>query len=148
MDVPLAANLVVTREITMLGAFRFAEEMAEAVRLLAAGLPVGTVVTHEFAAADAARAIAVAADPAASTKILLRFEAARPAPHELPVVIVGLMGAGKTSLAARLADLTGRPLRDSDPDITAATGATPGPSQRSVARTSCTGWRSSTSSRP
>ena len=39
-----------------------------------------------------------------------------------PVVIVGLMGAGKTSVATRVAAALGRPLRDSDADLRARYG--------------------------
>lgn len=35
-----------------------------------------------------------------------------------PVVLVGLMGSGKTSVARRLAEALDRPLRDSDADLT------------------------------
>lgn len=40
-----------------------------------------------------------------------------------PVVVVGLMGSGKTSVARRLAEALGRPLRDSDADLTDRYGA-------------------------
>jgi len=39
-----------------------------------------------------------------------------------PVVFVGLMAAGKTTVASRVAARTGWPLRDSDQDIEAETG--------------------------
>ena len=44
-------------------------------------------------------------------------------PRHLPVVVLGLMGAGKTSLARTLAARWSRPLSDSDADIESATGA-------------------------
>lgn len=44
-------------------------------------------------------------------------------PRHLPVVVLGLMGAGKTSLARTLAARWSRPLSDSDADIECATGA-------------------------
>lgn len=61
-----------------------------------------------------------------------------PAPHEQgvstppvadpltgrQVVVLGLMGAGKTTLASRLAAAWGRPLRDSDLDLRERTGST------------------------
>lgn len=41
-----------------------------------------------------------------------------------PVVLVGLMAAGKTSVGTRLAAALGRPLRDSDPDLQRRYGLT------------------------
>ncbi len=41
-----------------------------------------------------------------------------------PVVVLGLMGAGKSTVATALAAAIGRRLRDSDVDIEAATGRT------------------------
>jgi len=41
-----------------------------------------------------------------------------------PVVVLGLMGAGKTTVAGRLARRWGRELRDSDADLLAMTGST------------------------
>jgi shikimate kinase len=43
-------------------------------------------------------------------------------PPDLPVVVLGLMGAGKTSLGRALAARWPRPLRDSDTDIEHASG--------------------------
>lgn len=40
------------------------------------------------------------------------------------IVVLGLMGAGKTTVAAAVAQYLGRPLRDSDADIEAAQGRT------------------------
>lgn len=42
----------------------------------------------------------------------------------LPVVLVGLMGAGKTSVGQRLAERLGAPFRDSDQEIEAAASMT------------------------
>jgi shikimate kinase len=49
-----------------------------------------------------------------------------PADDRLPrhIVFVGLMGAGKTVVGQRVARRLGRPLRDSDRDLQAATGLT------------------------
>jgi shikimate kinase len=43
---------------------------------------------------------------------------------DVPVVVLGLMGAGKTTLAVALAARWRRPLRDSDSDLLARTGRT------------------------
>ncbi|HEY4752428.1 MAG TPA: shikimate kinase, partial [Candidatus Limnocylindrales bacterium] len=40
------------------------------------------------------------------------------------VVLLGTMGSGKTTVGRLLAERLGRPLRDSDPEIEAATGYT------------------------
>ena len=46
------------------------------------------------------------------------------APERRHVVIIGLMGAGKTTVAEAVARSRGWPMRDSDRDIEAATGRT------------------------
>ena len=69
--VAFPANLVVTRELDVRGAFRFDTEFAEALRLLAAGLPVGPLVTGVVPLAAAADGFALAADRRRSVKILL-----------------------------------------------------------------------------
>jgi shikimate kinase len=51
----------------------------------------------------------------------MRHAPRRPVRH---IVLVGLMGAGKTTVGRRLADRLGWPWRDSDADIEAATGLT------------------------
>lgn len=48
----------------------------------------------------------------------------RPAWSDRPIVLVGLMGAGKTSVAVRVAAALGRRLRDSDPDLLERYGLT------------------------
>jgi shikimate kinase len=40
------------------------------------------------------------------------------------IVLVGLMGSGKTTVGSRLAERLGRPFRDSDAEITGSTGRT------------------------
>jgi shikimate kinase len=44
--------------------------------------------------------------------------------HHRHIVVLGLMGSGKTSVATVLADRLGRPLRDSDADLEAEHGRT------------------------
>lgn len=70
---PILAELagIVAREITYVGAFRFDEEMTDAVGLLAGGLDVSPVVTHTFSLDDAQRAFETAADKNISSKVLL-----------------------------------------------------------------------------
>jgi shikimate kinase/3-dehydroquinate synthase len=47
-----------------------------------------------------------------------------PTPGQRSIVLVGLMGAGKTAIGRRLAALLGLPFRDSDAEIEAAAGRT------------------------
>jgi shikimate kinase len=63
--------------------------------------------------------VSVARDPA--TLSIMRSEPGGPIRH---VVLVGLMGAGKTTVGRRLAARLGWPWHDSDADIEAATGLT------------------------
>ena len=64
-------NVVVTREITMLGAFRFDREFDEALALLANGLPVDPIVSHTFPLTEAVAAFDLAGDRAQASKVLL-----------------------------------------------------------------------------
>jgi L-idonate 5-dehydrogenase len=75
-DTPVPANLIATREITVTGAFRFDIEFADALRLLAEGLPVDPVVTHVYPAAAATDAFDLAGDRHRACKVLLDFDAA------------------------------------------------------------------------
>lgn len=71
---PALMSLAITRELELVGSFRFADEIDEVLDALADGsLFVEPVVTHEFAAADALEAFAVARDASVSGKVLLRF---------------------------------------------------------------------------
>jgi L-idonate 5-dehydrogenase len=69
--VPLGANRVVTREVDVVGSFRFGPEFARAVRLLADGLDLGPLVTGRRPFADAVDAFAAAADRRTAMKVLL-----------------------------------------------------------------------------
>ncbi|MFD1214747.1 zinc-binding dehydrogenase, partial [Arthrobacter sp. GCM10027362] len=71
---PVLASLAITRELELVGSFRFNDEIDEVLAAMADGsLQADTVVTHEFAAEDALEAFAVASDSATSGKVLLRF---------------------------------------------------------------------------
>ncbi|MDR1430824.1 MAG: L-idonate 5-dehydrogenase [Propionibacteriaceae bacterium] len=73
---PVTAILgdLVTREITWLGSFRFVNEMREAIDLLADGLYVDPVMTHEFPIDQAEAAFRTAADRASgSSKVMLKL---------------------------------------------------------------------------
>ncbi|WP_280397442.1 L-idonate 5-dehydrogenase [Nocardia carnea] len=71
---PAPLSLVITRELTVTGSFRFNDEIDEVLAALADGsLVVDPVISHEFPVADALDAFAVAKDSAASGKVLLAF---------------------------------------------------------------------------
>jgi L-idonate 5-dehydrogenase len=74
-EVPVPANLVVTRELELVGTFRFHTEMPAVLAAIADGsLVTGPVVTHVRPLTDAAAAadaFALAGDPARSGKVLL-----------------------------------------------------------------------------
>jgi len=65
---------LVTREITWVGAYRFVEEIGDALVAMRDGLDVSPLITHRFDLADAGRALAVAADrTSGSSKVMLRL---------------------------------------------------------------------------
>lgn len=73
-DTPVAANAVITRELRLVGSFRFDTELGEVLRALADGrLPVDPVVTSVLPVAHTGEAFELAADPARSCKVLLDF---------------------------------------------------------------------------
>lgn len=71
---PAALGDLVTREITWVGAYRFVEEIGDALDALRDGLDVSPVVTHRFGLDQAAEALAAAAGPD-SSKVLIRLSA-------------------------------------------------------------------------
>lgn len=74
---PVAISLAITRELELIGSFRFNEEIAEVIAALADGtLFVDPVVTHEFALSDGLEAFETAKNSAASGKVLLNFSLA------------------------------------------------------------------------
>lgn len=71
---PALVSLAITRELELVGSFRFNDEIDDVIAALADGsLKVGPVVTHEFAVEDSLRAFEIARDSAVSGKVLLTF---------------------------------------------------------------------------
>lgn len=67
-------NMVVTRELELLGAFRFDTEFDNAIDLLASGLDVRGIITHTFSLAHARKAFDLAGDRSRAAKVLLRID--------------------------------------------------------------------------
>jgi L-idonate 5-dehydrogenase len=73
---PAVLGDLVTREITWVGSYRFADEIDDAIAALAAGLDVSPIITHRFDLADAGEAMRVAGDrTTGSSKVMLRLSA-------------------------------------------------------------------------
>ena len=69
---------LVTREITWIGAYRFIEEISDALEAMRDGLDVTPLITHRFPLDQAAAALAVAADGSSgSSKVMLQLDASR-----------------------------------------------------------------------
>jgi L-idonate 5-dehydrogenase len=72
--VPAVLGDLVTREITWVGAYRFVEEISDALAAMHDGLDVSPLITHRFDIDRAAEALAVAADrTSGSGKVMLRL---------------------------------------------------------------------------
>ena len=73
-DVSATLGNLVTREIDYRGSYRFVDEITEALELMASGLDVSPLMTHELPITDAARGFALAADRSTgSSKVMLRL---------------------------------------------------------------------------
>ena len=72
-DQPRPVNLApaISKELTVVGVFRFDDEIDEAVRLLTDDPSLEAVVTHRLPATEAVRAFEVAKDSSASGKVLV-----------------------------------------------------------------------------
>lgn len=71
---PVPIATAITRELDLVGSFRFHDEMDEVIAALTAGtLQIDPVVTHEFPLDAALTALETAADASSSGKVLLRF---------------------------------------------------------------------------
>ena len=76
-DVSIPQNLVVAKELSICGSFRFHAEFALAVRLINEGrVDLLPVVTHAFPMAQAREAFELASDRRLAMKVLIDFEAA------------------------------------------------------------------------
>lgn len=73
-DQPVPMSLAITRELELVGSFRFNDEIDEVIAALGDGsLVVDPVITHEYGLDSALEAFAVAKDASVSSKVLLRF---------------------------------------------------------------------------
>ena len=73
-DVPAPMATAITRELTLVGSFRFGDEFGAVIAALGDGsLAVDGIVTHVSPVGDAVEAFAVAADASRSSKVLLAF---------------------------------------------------------------------------
>ncbi|MBK6851253.1 MAG: L-idonate 5-dehydrogenase [Burkholderiales bacterium] len=76
-DVTISQNMVVAKELTICGSFRFHAEFALAVRLINEGrVDLRPVVTHRFPITQAREAFDLASDRRQAMKVLLDFAAA------------------------------------------------------------------------
>ncbi|MEZ3159614.1 alcohol dehydrogenase catalytic domain-containing protein [Microbacterium sp. BWT-B31] len=74
-DVAAPLATAITRELSLVGSFRFGPELDAVIAALADGsLDADGVVTHVVAAAQAVDAFALAGDASASSKVLLAFD--------------------------------------------------------------------------
>ena len=79
-DQPVPMSLAISRELTLIGCFRFNDEIDDVVAALADGsLDVEPVITHEFAVDDALDAFAMARDAATSARCCSGSEGRTPA---------------------------------------------------------------------
>ena len=72
-DQPVGIAPLVVKELTLKGAFRFNNEIDEAITILAANPWISSAITHTFAAKDSVEAFNVAKDSANSGKVFIQF---------------------------------------------------------------------------
>lgn len=73
-DQPVPISLAITRELELVGSFRFNNEIHDVLAALADGsLYVDPIVTHEFPSTQAIEAFDLAKDPTKSGKVLISF---------------------------------------------------------------------------
>ncbi|MEV4644305.1 L-idonate 5-dehydrogenase [Saccharopolyspora sp. NPDC049357] len=73
-DQPVPVSLAITRELHLVGSFRFNDEIDAVIGALADGsLAIDPIVTHSFPVGEALEAFTTAADAGVSAKVLLAF---------------------------------------------------------------------------
>ncbi len=73
-EVPVALGNIVTREIDYRGSYRFIDEISQALQLMANGVDVSPLITHEVSIDDAVRGFELAADRSTgSSKVMIRL---------------------------------------------------------------------------
>ena len=73
-EVPAALGNIVTREIDYRGSYRFIDEISQALELMARGVDVSPLMTHEVSIDDAIRGFELAADRSTgSSKVMIRL---------------------------------------------------------------------------
>lgn len=73
---PLNIAPLISKEVSLIGVFRFKDEIDEAVRLLAERPEIEAVITHVFSAQDAVEAFEIAKDSARSGKVVVALPGA------------------------------------------------------------------------
>lgn len=69
---------LINKEVTLRGAFRFLDELDDALALLAAQRRISSVITHDFSLDETQEAFATAADPRLSGKVLISLHTGPP----------------------------------------------------------------------
>jgi L-idonate 5-dehydrogenase len=79
---PVGVNLapLISKEATITGAFRFLDEIDQAIEILARRPEIASVITHAFGPADAVEAFETARRPADSSKVIVAMTDAEVAP--------------------------------------------------------------------
>ena len=73
-DQPVPIAHAISRELRLVGSFRFNDEIDEVIAAIADGsLAIGPVVTHTFPVDATLQALSVASDASVSGKVLLAF---------------------------------------------------------------------------
>jgi L-idonate 5-dehydrogenase len=70
---PINLAPFISKEVTMVGSFRFLEEIDEAIELLAADPSIARIITHRFPIDEVREAFAVARDSEQSGKVVVTF---------------------------------------------------------------------------